>query len=195
MDLKQAQSKLKSVIKLPQTWEEVALAIHPDYHFNAISKCERDAYVDTQDKVEKIKLRLLMELGNPNEVVNSKFPYSYVYQVWIFHYLPWSASLTYTRLKLLFQSGIVTLWRLWKMRVETFGDTVTAAQFTKSGFKALSLLDSNVVVVFYVHAVALCFVVVVFMIESRKSVLFMGFSTLKQIFKVLQIFLRKIAFI
>jgi len=157
---------MHSVMKLPQTWKDGVLAIQPNYHINAISKCGIDAYVDTKDKVERVKLKLLTEMQNSKDIVTSKSTYHTVYEVWKFTNLPWSASVMFMRLKSLFHSGIVTLWRLWKYRVETYNDTINAARSTGEKFKALSLSDSNMVVVFYVHMSALGFLTVVFLMEN-----------------------------
>jgi len=184
---RQARSRIGSVINLPKTWEEALSAAQPNYHFNAISKCGRDAYVDTDDKVERLKLQLLRKMHNAKQVVTSKFAYHSVYEDWKFTYLPWSASITFSRLKSLFQSGIVTLWRLWKFRVETYNDTVIAAQSIGETFRALTLSDSNLVVVFYVHAFALGVTIPVFLIENSKRWIKSGKEIGKKLFASTQV--------
>jgi len=156
-------------MKVPKTWNEQRTVSQPNYRFNKVAKCGRDAYVDTRDKVENIRLKLLAKMQNSKDVVTSKFAYDNVYEVWKFTYLPWSASLTYSRVKWMFQSGIVTLWRLWKVRVQTYNATVVAAQSNSVAiFKALSLSDTNILVVYYVHVVALSVVSLVFLIEEER---------------------------
>jgi len=163
----EAHFDIYSRIRVPMTYKEAAEMLSPSYYRNQLSKRGKDAYVDTLEGVEHLILQLKLQHMDGKAIIVSKKPFAHLYERWTFAFMPWSASVTYGRLKSLFQSGIVTLWRLWKFRLDTWNDTVATARQEMSEFKPLSTSDSNLMAVFYLHAMILGLSAVVFTAETR----------------------------
>jgi len=152
------------MIYVPQSSEEVVAVSSVTYYSRKLSKCQKAAFVDGLEQVEKVKLQLNIDT---KQITKSKSPYTNQYDNWTFLDNSWSVSVTLSRLKNLFQSGIITLWRSWKFRLDTWNDTVASVRQESTKFKALSTSDSSLVVVFYLHAIILALTIVVAFIEAR----------------------------
>jgi len=163
----EAQKIIKPRLKLPKTAEDFLHFIEPDFYTDAIAKCGKDVYIDKLAKIEKVKLQLKKrKIADDNTIAISKVKYGTTFDFWLFRSLPWSATLFFQRIRQLYQTGIIVEWKMWQFRIESWNDTVTVARSVSSEFKPLSLSASNVVVVFYIHALVLLIAVITLLIEN-----------------------------
>jgi len=171
LQIDEALLKINSRVKVPETWREAADMLSPNYYRNVLYKREKHAYVDAFEGVQRVVLQLKLQLYTDRDSITvSKKPYTTLHEGWIFYSMPWSASVIYLRLRGLFQSGIVAMWQLWKFRIDTWINTITTARQEINEFKPLSTSDSNLVVVFYLHAIILGFSFVVLVVEARLKI-------------------------
>jgi len=171
LQIDEASLKINSRVRVPITWREAADMFSPSYYRNLLYKREKHAYVDTFEGVQNIMFQLKLHLYmDRNAITVSKKPYTTLHEEYFFYSMPWSASVIYLRLRCLFQSGIITLWRLWKFRIDTWNDTVITARQEINELKPLSTNESNLVVVFYLHAIVLGLSVVTLVVEARLKI-------------------------
>jgi len=163
-------SRLKVVIKVPETEEEVFDSLKPGYFFNQIVRCRRDAYVDTTNNVIKLKLKLQLGGIDEKKITVSKVPYESIYENWDFSMVAWPVESFTKRTGSVLQSGMVQLWKKWEFRISTWNDSVATARNESVVVKGISTGD-NFVVVFYIHLSFLSMCILVFTIEARLVIL------------------------
>jgi len=163
------QRRLK-VAKMPKNVDEIHDRLKPDYFFNNIVKCRKDAYVDTTYNMMKLKLRLQLRGIDEKMITVGKVPYGSLYENWDFSMVPWSTDTFTKRTGSVFQSGIVQLWKKWEFRIATWNDSVAAARNESVLVKGISTAD-NFVVVFYIRLSFLSLCILVFTVEARLVIL------------------------
>ncbi|CAL8114609.1 unnamed protein product, partial [Orchesella dallaii] len=159
-------SILSRITETPHTLTTVIPTLDFDYFVTKISKCDKYVYVDTLDKVERMKLQLKKHGISGKRTTVSNHAYGQMFNEWMFRGNPWPLDWFTLKVHSLFQSGIVQLWRSWKFRVETWTDTVQLARNVTNSAKPVSTGD-NFVVVFYVHTILLGVAWVTFVFEAR----------------------------
>jgi len=167
LSVKAVLKKIRPRFITAKKWQDVVEIIQPNFYINKISKCSTDVYVDTLLGVEQVKLQLQLRSIELHEISVSQTPYFTLLEYWKFLRMPWSATVTMSKLSRLVESGIVKTWRLWQFRLETWNNRVAAAQIEQSGFKPLSNSNSNLVAVFYFHCFGLLLAIGAFLFEKR----------------------------
>ncbi|CAL8116403.1 unnamed protein product, partial [Orchesella dallaii] len=178
------KERLRAFVRAPRSFEESLKMAGFEYYVQEISKCLRAAFIDRSIQISRMRFELAKIpdfIENIENVARSKLSYGKYYELW------WSRRvyfpITYFEIRFLsmVQAGLVTFWKNWKFRVETWNDTVNLARLPESAkVKPLSTND-NIVVVFYLHLLLLIVCFVPFLYESRKylthKIAFVGSST------------------
>ncbi|CAL8130835.1 unnamed protein product [Orchesella dallaii] len=140
------------------------VARNEDYILEMISKCRLQAYVDTFENIQRLKLRLAEKFPH-HEIAMSKQPFDEMYENWEVIYVPISAIILLRRSHSLFQSGLVHWWNSWAFRVSSWNITVAAAR--NDDLKAVSL-QGNIQVLFYLYLGMIGVTIIIFSFEISR---------------------------
>ncbi|CAL8132856.1 unnamed protein product [Orchesella dallaii] len=157
----------KEVNVTRKTVEDVESRVNEDHIFAMISKCRTQAYVDTFENIQRLKLRLTEKFPH-HKIAMSKQPFDEMYENWELHNVPFSANIILRRSHSLFQSGLIHWWSSWAFRVSSWNVTAGAAR--NSVFQAVSL-QGNIQVLFYLYLGMIGFPVIIFALEVGKLAL------------------------
>ncbi|CAL8116519.1 unnamed protein product, partial [Orchesella dallaii] len=124
-----AKTRLKTIVRAPMSFEESLEMASFQYYVQQISKCEREVFMDRSIQISRMRLELAKI---PNimieNIAKSKIFYGKYYELWRSRrvYFP----ITYFEIRFLsmIQAGLVTFWKNWKFRVESWNDTVNLAR-------------------------------------------------------------------
>jgi len=158
---------LKRFVKIPVDFSDMLNMLPFKYYVDAISKCKQDIFADTLTNVLKLRSNLLKVYIEDSHISQSKVAFGQMYQFWKIGGLQIPAE-EYARRRFgLIESGIIYLWKGWKIRSESWNDTVEAEKQISSGFKPISI-ESNVVVVFYIDLALKFLCLCIFLCECIK---------------------------
>ncbi|CAL8130833.1 unnamed protein product [Orchesella dallaii] len=147
-----------------KTVEDVESRVNIDQIVAMISNCKMQAYVDTYENIQRLKLRLTEEF--PHHIIAmSKKPFDEMYENWELNNVPISANILLRRSHSLFQSGLVHWWTSWAFRVSSWNVTVGAARNTD--FQAISL-QGNIQALFYLYLGMIGIATIIFGLEICK---------------------------
>ncbi|CAL8132850.1 unnamed protein product [Orchesella dallaii] len=147
-----------------KTVDDIESSVSEDKIVGMISKCRMEAYVDTYENIQRLKLRLVKEF--PHHIIAmSKQPFDEMYENWEVRHVPIPVNILLRRSHSLFQSGLVHWWNSWAFRVNSWNVTVGAARDTE--FQAVSL-QGNIQALFYLYLGMIGIATIMFSIEMGK---------------------------
>ncbi|CAL8068068.1 unnamed protein product [Orchesella dallaii] len=150
-----------------KTVEDVESHVNEDEIFAMISKCKMQAYLDTFENIQRLKLRLT-EVFPLHKIAMSNQPFDEMYENWELHNVPFSANIILRRSHSLFQSGLIHWWSSWAFRVSSWN--VTAGAAINAVFQAVSL-QGNIQVLFYLYLGMIGCPIIIFVLEICKLTL------------------------
>jgi len=183
----EAWKKVNSMLKLPQDEKEAFEFNTVGYLSRQIGRCQKEAYVDTVDKVLGVKQAMILGGIKRSSITISKDSYGDMFDEWRFENFDWPADKLNLRVRSVFESGIVAAWKRWIKRVTTWNNTVLEKNelAVSQTLKGISLED-NAVVVFYIHLFILFVAWVTFLYEIRKQLWNTGKLALTYLYKCLR---------
>jgi len=187
MTYEEVQEKLKSVLKSPQNSQEGMLTLEPHYYGKMIAKCGKDAYIDVLQRIEPLKANLKLMGIDSKKIATSKSAFGMLYTNIVFLHTPFPGTIFWSRLRRLLESNIPQWWESWRFLIAMYNDTAMAARNSIDAPKAVSVEDSNALVMFQLHIYLLCFATLVFLCEAWKKL----YNGSKKIFKCLCDYARK----
>ncbi|CAL8129394.1 unnamed protein product [Orchesella dallaii] len=164
MTMNQIRKKLQNRMLVPHTFHEFIKELDSDYHFGKISKCGQNVLVATLGNIKELEGRLRLGGTDQENIVVSKTNFGFTYDSWTFEGVPWPSIAFSMKMRSLFHSGLVALWKGWIDRLKGWNSSLILARSTKVKVKGLSTSD-NVVVVFYIHSAIIAVAMLAFCAE------------------------------
>ncbi|CAL8130797.1 unnamed protein product [Orchesella dallaii] len=172
MTKREAEAKIKSIVHMPGSFEEMLEMVKFEFFLGEISKCRETVFVDVANEVEVMKQKLQTRGIDKSELSWSTVPYAAMwYNNWQFQRQPYPDMWLLMRMRSVFQSGLLELWYDWKNRIVAWNDTVALATNIDRSETGLSL-NGNLIVVFDLHGVVLAVAVFAFILESLPNIVF-----------------------
>ncbi|CAL8132844.1 unnamed protein product [Orchesella dallaii] len=129
------------------TVEDVESHINEDQQAEIISQCKMEVHVDTDENIQRLKLKLSNKLPH-HKIAVSKKPFDEMYENWELQGIPVAANIFLRRSHSLSQSGLIHWWNSWASRVSTWNMTVDSVRNLDTGYKAVSI-EGNIQALFY----------------------------------------------
>ncbi|CAL8083800.1 unnamed protein product [Orchesella dallaii] len=137
-----------------KTRQDMASTRDMNYFLKIIGRCERDAFVEAKDTLDRTKLRLKKGLRFQPKLIKqltmSKDSYGELIENWKFANIPWPATNFLIRTHGLLESGLVPLWKGWIHWIATIQNEFMVAKQADGGYKAISL-NGNIRALFFLY--------------------------------------------
>ncbi|CAL8084025.1 unnamed protein product [Orchesella dallaii] len=134
--------------------QDMASSKDMEYFVNVLAKCDRDAFVDAKDTLDRIELRLKhllkYQLKSLWQLTVSKDSYGELIENWKFANIPWPATNFLIRAHGLLESGLVPRWKEWIHWVTTLSDKRMTSKQGYSGYRVASI-NGNILALFFVY--------------------------------------------
>ncbi|CAL8129142.1 unnamed protein product [Orchesella dallaii] len=169
-----------------KTVEDVELRVNDSYKVAKISECKMDAYLDTDENIQRLKLMLASQFKfSHHKSVMSKKPFAEMHENWELDTVPIPVNIILKRFHSLFQSGLIHWWNNWAFRVTTWNLTGEAAKNVESAEIPIPL-SGNIQVLFFLYLGMTSGSIIIFVGEMGKLIfgaIGLLYFTLCQIFK------------
>ncbi|CAL8083949.1 unnamed protein product [Orchesella dallaii] len=139
------EKRLANLVITPRDLNESVVMAKDEYYVKHISMCSQEVFVGRLIEVRKMHKELLNIIPD-SKIATSVASYGKQFQQLNIDGFGAPVRVVENRFLSLVQSGIATLWKNWKFRLDTRNHTVALAQARQTNTKGLSMNDNIVVV-------------------------------------------------